>query len=166
MASNLLVKTNQPIFTTIGTYGKSGWPSYIDADGDGFPDEWNVRYTLAAGTAAFPTHREDFQVNVTRVPAVANGDSHHHYTEYIANPENAVHGINRVGTMSVTESVGVHSLQDVPIFASGPGSDLFAGIMDNTEVFHKIAEVLDWASKSRSMEIETETESERSFIYV
>ncbi|KAF9312463.1 hypothetical protein BGZ91_006520, partial [Linnemannia elongata] len=45
-------------------------------------------------------------------------------------------------TMSAHEQVGVHSLQDVPIFASGPGANLFAGIQDNTEIFHKIAEVL------------------------
>ncbi|KAG0064495.1 hypothetical protein BGZ90_002185 [Linnemannia elongata] len=129
---------------SIGTYENSGWPSYVDADGDGFPDEWNVRYTLAAGTAGFPTHREDFQVNVNgaRIPAVAQGNSHHHFKVYEANPEDAPHGINKAGTLGGNESVGVHSLQDVPIFASGPGSELFAGVQDNTEIFHKIAEVL------------------------
>ncbi|KAF9095652.1 hypothetical protein BGX23_000152 [Mortierella sp. AD031] len=129
---------------SIGTYENSGWTSYVDADGDGFPDDWNVRYTLAAGTAGFPTHREDFQVNVKgqRIPAVAKGTSHHHYKVHEANPEDAPHGIHKPGTVPGTEPVGVHSLQDVPIFASGPGSELFAGIQDNTEVFHKIAEVL------------------------
>ncbi|KAI1319863.1 hypothetical protein EDD11_002857 [Mortierella claussenii] len=135
---------------SIGTYEHSGWPSYVDADGDGFPDDWNVRYTLAAGTAGFPTHREDFQVNVNgaRVPAVAQGTSHHHYKVYEANPEDAPHGISKPGTMSGMEAVGVHSLQDVPIFASGPGSELFAGVQDNTEIFHKIAEVLGLGGKN------------------
>ncbi|KAG0294976.1 hypothetical protein BGZ96_000114 [Linnemannia gamsii] len=129
---------------SIGTYENSGWPSYVDSNGDGFPDKWDVRYTLAAGTAAFPTHREDFQVSIngTRVPAVATTTSHHHWTIYDANPDFDVHGINKPATMSRNESVGVHSLQDVPVFASGPGSNLFAGIQDNTEIFHKIAEVL------------------------
>ena len=129
---------------SIGTYENSGWPSYEDKDGDGFPDEWDVRFTLAAGTAGFPTHREDFQVNIngTRVPAVIKSNSHHHYPVYEANPAEAPHGINKDGTLPVTDNVGVHSLQDVPIFASGPGSELFAGIQDNTEIFHKIAEVL------------------------
>ncbi|GJJ78707.1 alkaline phosphatase [Entomortierella parvispora] len=129
---------------SIGTYENSGWPSYVDANGDGFPDEWKVRYTLAAGTAAFPSHREDFQISIngTRVPAVYQSSSHHHYKVYEANPKDDPHGINKPGTMSVNEQVGVHSLQDVPIFASGPGSHLFAGIQDNTEIFHKIAEVL------------------------
>ncbi|KAI1310536.1 hypothetical protein EDD11_003708 [Mortierella claussenii] len=129
---------------SIGTYENSGWPSYVDADGDGFPDKWDVRYTLAAGTAGFPTHREDFQVNIngTRVPAVAKSSSHHHYTVYEPNPADAPHGINKSGTLGATEPVGVHSLQDVPVFASGPGSHLFAGIQDNTEIFHKISQLL------------------------
>ncbi|KAF9936159.1 hypothetical protein BGZ75_007021 [Mortierella antarctica] len=129
---------------SIGTYENSGWPSYEDKNGDGFPDEWDVRFTLAAGTAGFPTHREDFQVNIngTRVPAVIKSNSHHHYPVFDANPLDAPHGINKDGTLPVTDNVGVHSLQDVPIFASGPGSHLFAGIQDNTEIFHKISEVL------------------------
>ncbi|KAG0326704.1 hypothetical protein BG000_001264 [Podila horticola] len=116
---------------SVGTYENSGWPSYVDADGDGFPDKWDVRYTLAAGTAGFPAHREDFQVSIngTNIPAVAKSKT-------------SGNGILKTGTMSTFEQVGVHSLQDVPIFASGPGSNLFAGIQDNTEVFHKIAEVL------------------------
>ncbi|KAG0082403.1 hypothetical protein BGZ92_011779 [Podila epicladia] len=127
---------------SIGTYENSGWPSYFDADGDGFPDKWDVRYTLAAGTAGFPGHREDFQVSIngTNVPAVLKSSSHHHYKEYVA-PASG-NGIVKTGTMSLKEEVGVHSLQDVPIFASGPGSNLFAGTQDNTEIFHKIAEVL------------------------
>ena len=129
---------------SIGTYENSGWPSYVDSNGDGFPDEWNVRYTLAAGTAAFPTHREDFQISIngTRQPAIADTTSHHHYKVYVENPKEDIHGIHKPGTLGVSESVGVHSLQDVPVFASGPGSHLFAGIQDNTEIFHKIAEVL------------------------
>ncbi|KAG0021085.1 hypothetical protein BGZ81_009100 [Podila clonocystis] len=130
---------------SIGTYEFSGWPSYVDADGDGFPDEWDVRYTLAAGTAAFPSHREDFQVNVngSRVPAVAQGNSHHHYDEYVPNPGDNVHGgFLKTGTLKAEINNGVHSFQDVPLFAMGPGSEAFAGVMDNTEVFHKIAQAL------------------------
>ncbi|KAF9429927.1 hypothetical protein BGZ94_008966 [Podila epigama] len=128
--------------SSIGTYENSGWTSYVDADGDGFPDAWDVRFTLAAGTAGFPAHKENFQVNVkgANVPAIAHGNSHHHYKEYVPNPDQD--GLLKPGTVPVTEVVGVHSLQDVPIFASGPGAEAFAGVMDNTEVFHKIAQAL------------------------
>ncbi|KAG0293145.1 hypothetical protein BGZ96_003248, partial [Linnemannia gamsii] len=99
---------------SIGTYENAGWPSYVDADGDGFPDDWNVRYTLAAGTAGFPSHREDFQVNVNgaRIPAIAQGNSHHHFKVHIPNPEDSPNGINKPGTLGVSDPVGVHSLQD------------------------------------------------------
>ncbi|KAG0346381.1 hypothetical protein BG004_001845 [Podila humilis] len=127
---------------SIGTYENSGWPSYVDTDGDGFPDDWNVRYTLAAGTAGFPSHKEDFQVSIngTNVPAITQGTSHHHFKENVENPASS--GIIKPGTLASDEAVGVHSLQDVPLFAMGPGSEAFAGIMDNTEVFHKIAAAL------------------------
>ncbi|KAG0216766.1 hypothetical protein BGX33_012185 [Mortierella sp. NVP41] len=129
---------------SIGTYENSGWPSYHDADGDGFPDNWDVRYTLASGTAAFPSHREDFQISIngTRVPAIAKSVSHHHYKVPEPHPDFDVHGINKPSTLGANDTVGVHSLQDVPVFATGPGSHLFAGIQDNTEIFHKLAEVL------------------------
>ncbi|KAF9168125.1 hypothetical protein DFQ26_001301 [Actinomortierella ambigua] len=129
---------------SIGTYENSGWPSYEDKDGDGFPDKWDVRFTLAAGTAGAPTHHESFQVHVngTRVPAVIKSNSHHHYPVYVANPNEDKNGMAKSGTLGVTEPVGVHSLQDVPVFASGPGSELFQGVHDNTAVFHNIAAAL------------------------
>jgi alkaline phosphatase len=36
-----------------------------------------------------------------------------------------------------------HSSQMVPIFAYGPGAEMFNGIYDNTEIFHKIKQLLD-----------------------
>ncbi|KAF9430632.1 hypothetical protein BGZ94_005440 [Podila epigama] len=127
---------------SVGTYEYSGWPSYVDADGDGFPDNWDVRYTLASGTAGFPAHREDFQISIngSNVPAMAKGSSHHHYPEHV--PTEDAKGLYKPGTLPVKENVGVHSLQDVPVYAVGPGASLFAGTQDNTEIFHKIAEVL------------------------
>ncbi len=32
----------------------------------------------------------------------------------------------------------------VPVFAYGPGADLFTGIMENTDIFNKFIEALDW----------------------
>ncbi|KAF9925208.1 hypothetical protein FBU30_004966 [Linnemannia zychae] len=128
----------------IGVYENAGWPSYVDTDGDGFSDQWDVRYTLAAGTVAYPSHRENFQVvkDGSRNPSVSTSSPHHHYSIYEANSKDAVNGINMPSTIDVTQSAGTHSFQDVPLFASGPGSHLFAGIQDNTEIFHKIAQVL------------------------
>lgn len=39
-------------------------------------------------------------------------------------------------------STGGHSATMVPVFAMGPGADLFSGIYDNTEIYHKMLQAL------------------------
>ena len=46
------------------------------------------------------------------------------------------------GSLTADYSVGGHTGIAVPIFAFGPGSDLFTGFMDNTEIHEKILRVL------------------------
>ena len=46
------------------------------------------------------------------------------------------------GNLPVSSSTGVHTLQDVPVFAAGPGADFFGRVMDNTEVFFGLAAAL------------------------
>ncbi|KAG0235817.1 hypothetical protein BGW42_004660 [Actinomortierella wolfii] len=130
--------------SAIGTYATSGWPSYEDKDGDGFPDEWKVRFTLAAGMVAAPSHHEQFQVHThgRRQPAVSLENSRHRYSVHVPNPNEDQDGMLRSGTIPVREPASVHSLQDVPVFAQGPGSELFRGVMDNTQVFYNIAQAL------------------------
>lgn len=67
----------------IQIYGDAGFPTYADADGDFFPDDWNVSVTLAGVVNNFPSYTEDFQVSPTpRVPAIADADGN-----YIDNPD-------------------------------------------------------------------------------
>jgi alkaline phosphatase len=37
-----------------------------------------------------------------------------------------------------------HTATLIPVFAFGPGAELFSGIYDNTEIFHKIMKVTGW----------------------
>jgi alkaline phosphatase len=37
-----------------------------------------------------------------------------------------------------------HTLELIPVFAYGPGSDLFSGIYENTDIFHKIRAAFGW----------------------
>lgn len=41
-----------------------------------------------------------------------------------------------------TFSTGGHSATMVPVFAKGPGAELFGGIYENTEIYHKMMELL------------------------
>ncbi|TNJ44915.1 alkaline phosphatase [Tamlana fucoidanivorans] len=44
-------------------------------------------------------------------------------------------------------SNGGHSATLIPVFAYGPGAEIFNGIYENTEVFHKIMQVTGWKKK-------------------
>lgn len=48
------------------------------------------------------------------------------------------------GTFSTTG----HSATLIPVFAYGPGSEVFSGIYENTEIFHKIFEVTNWKKQN------------------
>lgn len=45
-----------------------------------------------------------------------------------------------------TFSTDGHSATLIPVFAYGPGAELFSGVYENTEIFHKILETTDWSS--------------------
>lgn len=46
------------------------------------------------------------------------------------------------GTLPINEAQGVHSLTDVPVFANGPGSEMFRGVYNSIDIFFKIADAL------------------------
>ena len=85
-----------------------------------------------------PDYTEDFQVSLTpRVPAVADADGN-----YVDNPDDDPNGIPMSGNLALNSSTGVHTLQDVPVFAAGPGAAFFGQVMDNTELFFGMAYAL------------------------
>lgn len=43
-----------------------------------------------------------------------------------------------------TFSTGGHSATLIPVFAFGPGSEVFNGVYENNEIFHKILQVTKW----------------------
>ncbi|MCB0209334.1 MAG: alkaline phosphatase [Anaerolineae bacterium] len=124
----------------IGTYADAGFPTYVDADGDHFPDNWAVDRTMAMFVNNFPDYTEDFQVSpVPRVPAIPS-DPEDDSSRVVDNPDDDPNGITLQGNLPVDgATTGVHTMQDVPIFASGPGAEFFGHVMDNTEVFFGMA---------------------------
>ncbi len=121
----------------IRVYGAAGYPDYQDANGDGFP-EWDSASIVFAGTVNNnPEYTEDFQVSpVPRVPA-SNVDG-----VYVDNPDDDPNGILMTGRLDPASSTGVHTLQDVPVYAMGPSSDLFFGSWHQREVFFRMAAAL------------------------
>ncbi|WRT70827.1 uncharacterized protein IL334_007826 [Kwoniella shivajii] len=142
----------------VGTYLNSGLSAYqVPQDvlannhtifpspqGDGFPVTWDPRYTIAHGWAATPDHREDYAVNKDheRLPAVKNT------TGYFFNPEDNNRGFAMTGNLGTGEAQGVHSLVDVPVYAFGPGHELFRGVMNSPDLAFKVALALDLGRSS------------------
>ena len=47
-------------------------------------------------------------------------------------------------------TTGSHDLSPTNIYAYGPGSKLFSGVMDNTEIFERILQALDYENLDSS----------------
>lgn len=127
----------------IGVYEKSGLSQYTKAagvnygTGANFPANWEPRYAIAGGVGAMPDHSETYKVNKKpRTAAVKVG------SEYFANPADGVGGFVVNGTIDTTQSQGVHSLTDVPVYAWGPCQETFSGTFNNIDIFYKIANCL------------------------
>ncbi|KAJ7590445.1 alkaline-phosphatase-like protein [Mycena floridula] len=136
----------------IGVYTNSGLSGYtvdkdslpnnnsfiVGSEGPNFPVTWNPRYAYAAGFGANPDHREGYTVNTAgpRLPATVGSD------EYEVNPQDQQQGFVVNGTLPVDEAQGVHSLQDVSVFANGPGSEAFRGVYNSVDIFFKMADAL------------------------
>jgi alkaline phosphatase len=115
-------------------------PSYVDEDGDFYPDTWEVDRTLAYSFGSFPDHTEDYQLSPEeRVPAIPVDEDE---TVWIDNPEDDPNGIPLSGNLPPDGSDSFHSLQDVPIYATGPGADYFGRVMENREFFFGMARAI------------------------
>ncbi|MBP1975931.1 alkaline phosphatase [Cohnella thailandensis] len=122
----------------VRTYEAAKFPDYVDANKDGFPDSPDVSRKLAVVFGATPDYYEDYKFS--KVPTVPAVDSD---GVYIANPASLSNPDDpnkdrflHTGTLNPkTDSQEVHTADDVPLMAYGPGSEYFQGTMDNTEVF-------------------------------
>ncbi len=119
----------------IGVYSDAGFPAYEDADGDFFPDDWDVERTLAWGKVENPPFTEDYQVSVVpRNPSISNEEG-----IVVDNAEDDPNGLVLGGNLPTGTSSSVHTLQDVPVFSQGPGSEQLGSSLENIEVFFAMA---------------------------
>ncbi|MDR1134109.1 MAG: alkaline phosphatase [Synergistaceae bacterium] len=121
----------------VRTYAESIFPTFSDSNGDGFPENPAPDVTLAIGYANHPDYYEDFKFHAKPVsPAIMSGDV------AVGNTARAPRGALYIGNIPANESSEVHTADDVPLSAAGPGADYFRGVMDNTEVFFGIVRAL------------------------
>lgn len=120
----------------IGIYNGAGFPDYADEDGDFYPDSWDVETTLAWGKVENPPYTEDYQVSpVPRSPSSFDAQA----GVAVDNPEDDPNGIPLGGNLPAGSTSSVHTLQDVPVYATGPGADCLGRVIENFEIFYCMA---------------------------
>ena len=121
----------------VRTYADAGFPTFSDANGDGFPDNPDPDVTLAVQYANFPDHYENYRFLPRPTdPAVMDGKVAR------ANKERNPNGRMISGDIPEGDPQEVHAADDVPLSAAGRGAEYFKGVMDNTEVFYGIMRAL------------------------
>ena len=134
-------------------YANSVFPTFKDADHDGFPDNPDPDVTLAVQYANHPEYYENYHfmktptppalaVTETKEEAVQNGDKvEYHQVSHASSKANParIHPGDPAELMPANtpknDPQECHSADDILLNAGGPGSEYFHGTMDNTEVF-------------------------------
>ncbi len=144
----------------VRTYASSIFPTFKDANKDGFPDNPDPDVTLAVQYANHPEYYENYHfmktptppalaVTETKEEAVQNGDKvEYHQVSKASSKANParIHKGDPAELMPAntpkSDPQESHSADDILLNAGGPGSDYFHGTMDNTEVFFGILRAL------------------------
>ena len=120
----------------VRTYESSIFPTFEDADADGFPDNPDPDITLAIQYANHPDYKANYRLkSKPSHPTIKDADGRN-----IANP--SLEGEDYKGNIPYAEDQEVHAADDIVLMAHGAGSDYFRGVMDNTEVFFGIVRAL------------------------
>ncbi|WP_343630052.1 alkaline phosphatase [Roseateles sp.] len=125
----------------VGVYEKAGFPRYRIA-ADGYPEATDIDFRLLVGYGANADRYEDWRTNNTPLrdsqQPLAKSEPLKWY------PANAAERDDALGEYLVTGQVpgeqAVHTATDIPLSAFGPGALAFTGVIDNTDVFFKLAQ--------------------------
>ncbi|MBB3197253.1 alkaline phosphatase [Roseateles terrae] len=125
----------------VGVYEKAGFPRYRLA-ADGYPEATDIDYRLLVGYGANADRYEDWRTNNT---PLRDSQQPMAKTEPLKwYPPAPLERDDALGDFLVTGQVpgesAVHTATDIPLSAFGPGALAFTGVIDNTDVFFKLAQ--------------------------
>ena len=124
----------------VGVYEQAGFPRYRIAP-DGYPETTDIDYRLLIGYGANADRTEDWRGNPRPLQDAGQPFvKQEPLASYPARPMARKTGGNFVVTGQVPGSSAVHTGTDIPLSAFGPGAWAFGGVIDNTDVFFKIAQ--------------------------
>ena len=124
----------------VGVYEKAGFPKYRMA-ADGYPETADIDNRLLVGYGANSDRMEDFRTNERPLqdgqqPFVKKEP----LSAYPAGPMARDAEGKYMVTGQVPGDSAVHTATDIPLSAFGPGAYSFTGVIDNTDVFFKLAQ--------------------------
>lgn len=123
----------------VGVYDKAGFPDYVDADGDGYPDSVDVKHPLAMFASNFPDYYETFgpKLDAPFTPAIQGPNE-----QYVANEayKDVPGAVFREGNLPREDDTAVHAVDDIVLQATGPGADEFKGYMEQSDVYKVLAD--------------------------
>ena len=124
----------------VGIYEQAGFPRYRMA-ADGYPETTDIDYRLLVGYGANADRNEDWRTNER---PLQDGQQPFVKKEplslYPATPLDRDKAGNFLVTGQVPGESAVHTATDIPLSAFGPGAYSFTGVIDNTDVFFKLAQ--------------------------
>jgi alkaline phosphatase len=125
----------------VGVYERAGFPRYRIAT-DGYPEATDIDYRLLVGYGANADRYEDWRTHATplRDPQQPLAKTEP-LKWYAASPTERDDAIGEyLVTGQVPGESAVHTATDIPLSAFGPGALAFTGVIDNTDVFFKLAQ--------------------------
>jgi alkaline phosphatase len=124
----------------VGIYEQAGFPKYRMAS-DGYPETTDIDFRMLIGYGGNADRYEDWRTN--RLPLKDASDPFEKtapISTYPAKPIDRDVAGGFLITGQVPGNSAVHTASDVPLSAFGPGAYEFTGVMDNTDVFFKLAQ--------------------------
>ena len=123
----------------VGTLDQAGFPHYTIA-ADGYPVTTDIDFRMLVGYACNADRFEDWLTNILPMQNASHGiATPTPLPGYPQNPlQRDVTG-NFLVTGQIADQIATHTASDIVVGAIGRGSFLFTGVMDNTDVFFKVA---------------------------
>ena len=124
----------------VGVYEQAGFPKY-KIDADGYPQTTDIDNRMLVGYGSNADRMEDFRTNLKPLQ-----DGQQPFVKqlplstYPAGPMARDQEGKYMITGQVPGDSATHTATDVPLSAFGPGAYAFTGLMDNTDVFFKLAQ--------------------------
>ncbi|MCQ2003654.1 alkaline phosphatase [Rhizobium sp. NRK18] len=131
----------------VGTYDDAGFPNYTDENGDGYPDKVDVSRRIQMYAGNHPEYYETFRPKMDGPfePSIKNADG-----KYVANPayKDVPGAVLMPANIPSDGDTAAHTVDDVVLQATGPGSEEFKGYMEQSDVYKVLMDTFALGSQS------------------